>query len=246
MENATYIALSKLDAQQRMLDVIAGNMANANTAGFKAERVLFSDYLVRQKNATTSPGDQVLSFAQDRATWRDQSPGTLTQTGNPLDLALGDSGFFSIQTAGGVRLTRSGRFGLLTDGTVADSDGNALLDTAGNPIQLPAGDSRVQIAADGTISDQNGRVAQVGVVDISDPNQLSPEGNKLFRASANTRAVSQPRIIQGAVEESNVQPIGELTRMMQMEREFQFITQFVQSESDRQQNTIDKMAQVQS
>jgi len=246
MENATYIALSKLDAQQRMLDVIADNMANANTAGYKTEHVLFSDYLVRQKEATTAPGGQVLSFAQDRATYRDQSAGTLNETGNPLDVALGGSGFFSIQTAAGVRLTRSGRFGLLPDGTVADSDGNALLDTGGNPIQLPAGDSRVQIAADGTISDNNGRVAQIGVVDVSDANQLTPEGNKLFRANANTQPVQQPKMVQGAVEESNVQPITELTQMMQMEREFQFITQFVQSESDRQQNTIDKMAQAQS
>jgi flagellar basal-body rod protein FlgF len=245
MENPTYIALSKLDAQQRTMDVIAGNIANANTAGYKAERVLFSDYLVQQKGVHTAPGGEVLSFTQDRATYRDHSAGSLTQTGNPLDLALGGSGYFSVQTANGTRLTRSGRFGLLADGTITDASGNALLDTAGSPIQLPAGDSRIQVAADGTISGETGRIAQIGVVDVSDINQLSSEGGKLFRSGAPTRPTALPKVVQGAVEESNVQPITELTQMMQTQRDFQFVTQFVQSESERQQSAIDKIAQQQ-
>ncbi len=246
MENPTYIALSKLDAQQRSLDVIASNMANANTVGYKAERVQFSDYLVRQKGSQTAPGGELLSFAQDRATYRDQSPGAMTQTGNPLDLALGGSGFFSVQTANGTRLTRSGRFGLMSDGTIADSSGNALLDTSGSPIQLPSGESHIQIASDGTISGDNGRIAEIGVVDVTDLNQLIPEGGKLFRSTAAPQAATLPKVVQGAVEESNVQPILELTQMMQTERDFQFVSQFVSSEADRQQNTIDKITQLQS
>ncbi len=246
MENPTYIALSKLDAQQRTMDVIAGNIANANTVGYKAERVLFSDFLVKQKDTRTAPGGEVLSFTQDRATYRDHSAGSLTQTGNPLDIALGSSGYFSVQTVNGTRLTRSGRFGLLADGTIADASGNALLDTGGGRIQLPAGDSRIQIAADGTISGEAGRIAQVGVVDVSDVNQLVPEGGKLFRADIPPQPAIQPKIVQGAVEESNVQPITELTHMMQTERDFQFVTQFVQSEAERQQNAIDKITQLQS
>ena len=245
MENPTYIALSRLDAQQRTMDVIAGNMANANTAGYKAEHVLFSDFIVRQTGVRPAPGGQVLSFTQDRATYRDQSPGALTQTGNPLDLALGSSGFFTVLTPSGPRLTRSGRFGLLPDGTVADASGNALLDNGGSPIQLPAGESRIQVAADGTISGESGRIAQVGVVDVSDLNTLASEGGKLFRLDGTSQPATQAKIVQGAVEESNVQPITELTQMMQTEREFQFVTQFVQSEADRQQSAIDKLTQLQ-
>ena len=246
MENPTYIALSRLDAQQRTMDVIAGNIANANTVGYKTERVLFSDFLVRQQDARTAPGGEVLSFTQDRATYRDHSAGSLTQTGNPLDLALGGSGYFSVQTPNGARLTRAGRFGLLADGTIADSSGNALLDTAGSPIQLPSGDSRIQIASDGTISGESGRIAKVGVVEVSDVNQLFPEGGKLFRSDTTPQPAAQPKIVQGSVEESNVQPITELTQMMQTERNFQFVSQFVQSESDRQQSTIDKITQMQT
>ena len=245
MENSTYIALSRLDAQQRTMDVIAGNMANANTAGYKAEHVLFSDFIVRQRGARPVSGEEALSFTQDRATYRDHSAGTLTQTGNPLDLALGGSGFFSVQTPNGVRLTRSGRFGLLTDGTVADAAGHPLLDTGGSPIQLAAGESRIHIASDGTISGEAGRIAQIGVSDVADVNQLIPEGGKLFRPSATPQVAARPQIIQGSVEESNVQPITELTQMMQTEREFQFVSQFVQSEADRQQSAIDKIVQQQ-
>ena len=246
MENPTYIALSKLEAQQRTMDVVAGNIANVNTVGYKAERVLFSDFLVKQKDAYTAPGGRTLSFTQDRATYRDHSTGTLTQTGNPLDLALGSNGFFSVQTANGVRLTRSGRFGLRADGTVADSSGNALLDTGGSPIQLPAGDSHIQVAADGTLSAETGRIAQVGVVEVGDFNQLFPEGGKLFRSNVTPQPAVKPHVVQGSLEESNVQPITELTQMMQTEREFQFISQFVSSEADRQQSAIDKITQQQS
>ena len=243
MENPTYIALSKLDAQQRTLDVIANNIANANTTGYKTEHVLFSDFLVRQKDAKTAPGGEILSFTQDRATYHDQSAGSLSHTGNPLDLALGGTGYFTVQTASGPRLSRAGRFGTLTDGTVADASGHALLDTGGRPIQLPAGESNVQVASDGTISGTNGRIAKIGVVNVGDTGQLIPEGGALFRCDAKTTPADRPQIVQGAVEESNVQSISELTRMMQVEREFQFITQFVQSESDRQTSTIEKVTQ---
>ena len=106
------------------MDVIAGNIANANTPGYKAERTQFSDWLSRQ----STPPERTIAFTQDRATWREQQSGTLTHTGNPLDLALTSNGYFTVSTPRGPRLTRDGRFGLLPSGTVADSAGDALLD----------------------------------------------------------------------------------------------------------------------
>ena len=243
MENPTYVALSRLMAQERTMDVIANNVANTNTPGFKAEHVQFSDWLLRTGGKLADEGEANIAFSQDRATWRDQTPGSITHTGEPLDLAIGSEGFFSVSTPNGIRLTRSGRFTLRDDDTIVDSEGDPLLDDAGSPISLPGGSSDVTVAGDGTISTARGTIGKVGIVSPSDPNRLSAEGSHLFRADATTAVVAHPGIVQGGVESSNVSPMIEMTRMMQLQRDFQFVAQFTQSEFDRQQSAIDKMAE---
>ncbi len=241
MDIVSSIANSRLIAQQRALDVTADNLANANTPGFKAEHLLFNDWLSRQNGADAVKGGNTIAYTQDRATWRDQRAGTLTHTGNPFDLAVTGEGYFTVNTPRGPRLTRDGRFGLMPDGTVADSSGEALLDTTGKPILLSPTDTRISIAGDGTISSENGQLAKVGVVTVSDPMQMAAEGNTLFRATATTTAVASPALVQGAIEDSNVQPVLETTRMMENLRQFQFMTQMIQAESERQQSAIDKL-----
>jgi flagellar basal-body rod protein FlgF len=242
MDLASNIATSRLVAQQRAMDVIAGNIANADTPGYKATRVLFSDWLDRQDGADPPPGGNTIAFTQDRATWREQAPGPIRRTGNPLDLAITNAGWFSVSTARGIRLTRDGRFGLMPDGTVADAAGDPLLDTTGNPVRIGATDTTLTITADGSLSSENGQIARIGIVQPADPMQLAAEGGTLFRADATTtNPVAQPKIVQGAIEGSNVQPITELTRMIDNEREFQFVTQMVQAESDREKDAIEKL-----
>ena len=167
------IVASRLTAQQRVTEVTAGNLANANTPGFKAERVQFSDWLVRQNGAAAPPGGETIAFTQDRATWREQQAGSLTHTGNPFDLALTGEGWFTVDTPRGPRLTRDGRFGPMPDGTLADHRGNAVLDPNGRPIQLPPSETNVSIAGDGTISSPNGRLGKIGVVKPTDAMRLS-------------------------------------------------------------------------
>ena len=242
MELATYVALSRLDAQSRAMDVTAGNIANASTPGFKTERTLFSDWLGRQKDAAPPPGGGSVAYVQDRATWRDGAQGAIQHTGNPLDLAIGGEGWFTVDTPRGPRLTRAGRFSLGADGTIEDLDGNALLDANGQKVQISPRDTRLQVAGDGTLSSENGQIARIGVVVPADPNRMQAEGARLMRADTPTSAVAAPHVVQGAVEGSNVQPVLETTRMMNQLREFQFTTQFVQAESDRQQAMIDKIA----
>ncbi len=241
MDNATYVATSRLVAQQRGMDVIAGNIANAGTPGFKAERMLFSDWLSRQHSAGTPRGGETIAFTQDRASYRDTQPGSLGHTGNPFDVAITGDGFFTVDTPQGPRLTRAGRFGLMPDGTVADGAGDALLDTNGRPVQIAQADTHITIAGDGTISSENGTIGRIGVVRPADPMRLQAEGDRLLRADTPTVAVASPKLVQGAVEESNVQPVAEMTRMMTGLREFQFVSQFVQGEADRQQSAIDKI-----
>ena len=246
MENPTYVAMSRLIAQQRTMEVMANNVANSNTPGFKTQHVQFSDWLLPSTQKLLAAGESTLDFTQDRATWRDQSAGTLTHTGDPLDLAIGSQGFFVVKTPNGDRLTRAGRFSLQPDGTIGDDDGNPLLDAQGNPLQLSPGDSDVTIAGDGTISSRQQQIGKIGVVVPADLNRMVAEGSHLLKAETPTTLVAQPKITQGAVEDSNVSPVLEMTRMMQLERDFQFMTQFTQSEADRQQTTIDKLTQTSS
>ncbi|MCC6718593.1 MAG: flagellar hook-basal body complex protein [Acetobacteraceae bacterium] len=243
MQNITSIALSRLTAQQRALDVTAGNIANANTPGYRAERLVFSDFLMRARGPDVPRGAEILTFTQDRASYRDQTPGPVTNTANPLDLALAGDGFFMVQTPTGPRLTRAGHFELNATGNVVNSDGHALLDTAGRPIRLAAADTQITITADGTISTENGRVARIAVVRPADPLRMKPEGGQRFLAEGTPLPVAEPRMIQGAIEQSNVAPVLELTRMMRELREFEFTSKMVQTDATRQQNAIDKLTQ---
>ncbi len=241
MDIVSNIALSRQAAQQRVMDVIANNIANTNTPGFKAERVQFSDWLTRQSAGGTPPGDRNTAFTQDRATWREQQAGTITHTGNTFDLALASDGYFTVNTPNGPRLTRDGRFGLMPNGTLCDGAGDALLDTNGQPIVVSQTDTRISIAGDGTVSSENSQLGKIGIVKPADPMQLTAEGNTLFRSASPTVAIASPGIVQGSIEDSNVQPVLETARMLDGLRQFQFISQFIQAESDRQQSMIDKL-----
>ena len=129
MDITIALAASRLVAQQRAMDVTANNIANANTPGYRTERVQFSDWIDNQSGSASTPGVKSVSYTQDRATYREPQPGSITHTANPFDLALTGDGYFTVNTKNGPRLTRDGRFGPMPDGTLADSSGNAVLDT---------------------------------------------------------------------------------------------------------------------
>jgi flagellar basal-body rod protein FlgF len=240
MDITTALAASRLVAQQRAMDITANNIANANTPGYRTERVQFSDFIDPETGTKSPPGVKSVSYTQDRATYRESQPGSVTHTGNPYDLALTGDGYFTVNTKNGPRLTRDGRFGPMPDGTLADASGNPVMDTANKPIRIPTSDVQVSIASDGSITTESGPIAKIGVVQ-TDPMKLQAEGATTFVANAPTTPVTTPGIVQGAMEESNVQPVLEVTRMMDNERQFQFVTQLVQAEGDRQQSTIDKL-----
>jgi flagellar basal-body rod protein FlgF len=203
--------------------------------------VQFSDWLAPLKGTDAPRGDRTIAYTQDRATWREQRAGTLTHTGNPFDLGITGDGYFTVRTASGPRLTRDGRFGLMPDGTVADGAGDAVLDSNGRPIVLSSTDTQIATASDGTVSSENGQLAKIGVVQPTNPMQLAAEGNTLFSSGSPTAAVTSPGVVQGSMEDSNVEPVLEINRMMDGLRQFQFVTQLIQAENDRQQSAIDKL-----
>jgi flagellar basal-body rod protein FlgF len=228
-------------AQQRVLDVRAANIANTGTPGFKAESVLFSDYLVQQRDTAAPNGGRTVQMVQDRATVRDFTQGQVSKTGNPLDLALQSDGFFAVQTPRGERYTRAGRFSLSPAGEIVDMAGNAVLGIDSRPITVDPGATGLSVASDGTVSTDAGQIGKFRVVQFDDQQALQAEGNSLFATTQTARASAQPAVVQGTIEGANVQPVTELTRMMAEMREFEFASQFADGEAQREQNAIDRI-----
>lgn len=241
MENPTAIILSRMITASRTMDVIANNVANASTPGYKALHLKSSAWVNQMDNTqATSTGD-TLTYTDAAGTWRDVEPGPIHRTGNPLDLALTGSGYFTVQTSNGPLLTRDGRFSISASGSIVDDAGDNVLDKTGNPITIPTDTGTLSVAADGTISGKNGVIAQIGVVHVADPQTLTAQGANLFSAQMPPTPALHPGIIQGALEGSNVQPITEISRMMQASQNFQMIAQFISAEQTRHQNAISQI-----
>lgn len=240
MQLTSLIAASRLIAEQDAMAVIGNNIANADTPAYQAERVHFADWIAPTSTSATEPG---VAFVEDQGTWRDRTSGAFRKTGNPFDLAIGaKNAWFTVSTPQGPRLTRAGSFSLSRNGTIVDQNGDPLLDTNGQPITLSTNNTGISIAADGTVSSrENGVIGQIGLVRPNNPNLMTPQGSTLFAANGPTTPVANPQVVQGVIEDSNVQPILEITRMISAERNFGFLAQLVQAESDRQQNTIAKI-----
>ena len=241
MDNPGYIALSRLVAQQRATAVLAHNMANADTPGFRAARPVFNSFLDQQHGVSGPASGRELAFSWDRATWRDDAAGPVQTTGNPLDIAISGEGFFSVETPRGERYTRSGRFSLGPNGSVVDAEGNALLGQGGQPIRVGAGDTRLHLSGEGVLSSENGELGRVRIVRFADPQRLQAEGDRLLAAAEPPEEVARPALVQGAVEGSNVRPILEMTRMTEELRQFQFAAQFAEREGERLQTAVDRI-----
>jgi flagellar basal-body rod protein FlgF len=239
MSSATYVALSSQMALRRQLDVVANNVANASTPAFKGERLIFAEYLQPQPDRSST------SFVHDIGTERDARQGSLTQTGNSLDLGLQGNGYFNVQTPLGPRYTRNGRWQLDPQGQIVTAQGYPVVDNGGRPIQVPAQASEITITRDGTISTPQGAVGKLDVVQFAREDQLRPAANGLYVTDAPpTPAAATTAVMQGMVEESNVQPIVEITRMMTLSRAFEFSKGMLDGESDRVRNAIDKLGKV--
>jgi flagellar basal-body rod protein FlgF len=244
MDSPGYIVLSRLVAQTRANAVTANNIANADTPGFRTARPVFAAVLERQRDTNLPEGGRTVAFTQDRATWRDDRPGALATTGNPLDIAISaPEGYFVVDTPRGERYTRAGRFVLDGQGQVVDQDGNTVQGTNGRPLRLGQGESRIDVLGDGTLRTENGDTGQFRIVRFDDAQRLVAEGDRLLAAPANleARRVDRPGLVQGAVEGSNVRPITEITRMTEELREFQFVAQMAEKEGERLGSAVERI-----
>lgn len=219
METTSYIALSRQAALRREMDMVANNMANLETPAYRRESMMFAEYL-----ADTQDGDTgELSFVQDIASVRDLKEGPMTRTEDPLDLALQGSGYFAVETEDGPRYTRNGSFQLNEDGEIVNSAGNPVLDVNGNPIALPETAGLVEVARDGTVSTEDGEIAQLRLVRFEDEQALQKRANGLYEAGDDQQVLpaEDVEVMQGMLEGSNVQGVLEMTRMIELVRAYQ-------------------------
>lgn len=235
MENSVYIAMSRQAALEREMDITAHNLANVNTPSYKAEKLVFREFLVDTQ--TRAPG---LSYVQDLGQYRVMDDGPIRQTGNPLDVAISGDGFFVADTELGDRYTRHGRFQLDADGTLVTGTGEPIQGLAG-PIVIPPGESDISIAADGVISGSNGQLGQLRVVRFENTEDLRRAANGMFTSQEDPVDVGDPRLVQGSLEDSNVEAVVELTKMMRISRDHKRVKTFLDQEDRRMRDMIDKL-----
>ncbi len=162
MENTSLIALSRQDTLRRHLNIIANNLANMNTTGFKAKKMMFIEHLTRGEGGG-SIARQSISFVRDIATMRDTAAGTLKETGNPLDMTIRGPGYFVVETEDGERYTRNGHFQLDEAGRLVAKGGHPVLSDSGQPFFFSPEDSEIKVAPDGTVSTENGELGRIRV-----------------------------------------------------------------------------------
>ena len=222
MSNAIYAMLTRQQGLMQEMQVVANNIANASTTGYKSDRAMFGEFLVStgsQSSSLSMGGLAGHSFAMEQ--------GALKITGGELDLAIQGDGFFLVDAPQGQRLTRAGHFQLSSDGKLVDMNGSALLGAGGSPINIPQNASQIQVASDGTISVSTGNglpredVGQVGVVTVAQDTSLVRDSNSYFSAPDGHVPAENTEIVQGALEQSNVSPVLEVARMIEVQRAYE-------------------------
>src|SRR5690348_13041603 len=215
MQNAALIGLSRQVVLERQLEVVANNVANMNTTGFKTDNSMFEDYLMPTARANQfPPADRRLNYVEDRGTWHDFSQGSIEHTGNPLDLAIdGTNGFLVVQTPNGERYTRNGALQINSAGELVTGEGYRVLGDNG-PIVFQPLDQEIAISSDGRISVREGADAttdtlrgKLRLVTFARPQQLEKDGASTFLAPAGSTPAAAPasvRVEQGEIEKSNV------------------------------------------
>lgn len=246
MENAQLVALSRQSILRKHLDVIANNMANINTSGFKSQSMHFSEYIMPVADGTAfEKPDRDISYVDMFTTRTDFTDGPVKLTNNEFDLALNSEGFFVVQMEDGTEAyTRSGAFRLDSTGQLISADGKPVL-TEGGPITFSAEDGRVEIAGDGTIATEQGNRGRIRVVDFEDVRTLEKIGDTMFRGE-NAAPAAQVRLVQGAVEGSNVYGVTQVTHLIEVTRAYDATSKVVKDLDELRRQAISTLGKFQA
>ena len=231
MDASGYVTLSRQSGLLHQMDVIANNIANASTTGFRREGMVFSEYIQRAGEGPSLS----MGFGNTRVV--DLQQAGLTQTSAPFDLAIEGDGFFMIATPQGQQLTRSGAFTPGPDGTLLTDDGYQVLDGGGSAIFVPPDARNVAVAQDGTVSADGVPLARIGLWQPSDPMSLTHQSGTRFSANG-VQPAEGATILQGYLEDSNVDPLQEVASMIAVQRAYELGQSFMDREDERARNVI--------
>jgi flagellar basal-body rod protein FlgF len=217
MDSGYYAACAGLVSRMEALDMLANNMANTNTDGYKAERLFYSALEAGMGNAPLSPLNQAMNrYGVVGGQWLDLQEGSIVSTGNKLDLAIQGSGFFTIQTQRGLHYTRNGNFHLNAKRQLVTAQGDLVLGPKG-AIRVPEGE--ISISNNGTISVNGAMVGQLQIVDFNPGTVLTPQGSAEFTAPAGAaKPAATPSVQQGALEASNMNAVSGMVSLILAQR----------------------------
>lgn len=239
MDNALLLGLQTQRVLERRMDVAANNLANISTSGFKADAVIFEEADNTSAHADDRPND--IRFVRDVGVLRDMSQGPIASTGNPFDVAIEGDGFFMVEGPNGPLYTRDGAFTLTGEGKLVTSDGHAVLSSGGAPIVLdPQGESP-SIGRDGAIRVAGVEAGRIGVASFATPSALSKVGDNLWSAQGQTPGEFSGVVVQGAIEGSNVRPVLELTRLIEISRAYESAAKLVSNADELRQRAIQQL-----
>ncbi len=244
MENASYIGLSRQDALRRQLSVVANNIANMDTVGFKAQQMLFQEYLVEPKGVDPQSAEPV-SMVVDAATFRDITQGAMTRTGNELDLALQGEGYFTLEGPAGDRYTRAGSFHINQDREIVHSSGAPLLAAGGGRLAVPENAIDISIDRNGIVTALGagaaGAAEQIGQIQLAafaDDQAMTQVAGGLLITDQQPIEPEATTVEQGYLEASNVNSIVEMTRMMEISRSYASTQRMLETEHERMRSSI--------
>lgn len=232
MDNTGYTTLSRQSGLMREMQIVANNLANMSTTGFRQEGLIFSEHVVRLEEGP--------SVSMAGATVRNTSmlQGALTMTGGRLDLAIEGNGYFMVETPLGERLTRAGSFSANGEGDLVTNDGFRVLDAGGAPVFVPPDAADLAVSTDGTVSTGGRPIAQIGLYLPVDDNGLVREDGVMFRSEAGVEPALDGRILQGFLENANVNAIDQITRMIEVQRAYELGQSFLDAENERQREAL--------
>ncbi|MBY9065766.1 flagellar hook-basal body complex protein [Hyphomonas sp. WL0036] len=227
MSSSIFTTLTRQQGLMQEMQVVANNLANSSTTGYKSDRAIFAEFLV----PTGDDPQQSLSMGGLGGHAYQMEQGGLKFTGGQFDLAIQGDGFFMVDTPQGQRLTRAGSFQLSAQGQLIDGQGNAVLGAGGNPITIPAEVVDVAFGQDGTITGNGQIIDQIGIMTAN--GALMRDSNTLFSAAEGVVQAQDAKLVQGALEQSNVSPVLEMARMIEVQRAYEAGQALLEKEDQR-------------